>query len=51
MVYSNVFLFDLYDSAENGGKSGERSARKLVAAKRRFYQVLHGRVNTLARNK
>lgn len=32
MVYSDVFLFDLSDSVEDG-KSGERSARYLVAVK------------------
>ncbi len=50
MVYSNVFLFDLCDSAEEG-KSGETVVRKLEAAKCLFYQVLYGYVNTLTRNK
>lgn len=50
MVYSDAFLFDLYDSVENG-KSGERTARKLVAVRCLFYQALHGYVNTLAQNK
>lgn len=47
MVYSDVFLFDLSDSVEDG-KSGERSARELVAVKCLFYQLLYGYVKTLA---
>lgn len=48
MVYSDVLLFDLSDSVEDG-KSGERSARELVAVKFcLFYQVLYGYLKTLA---
>ena len=45
MAYSNVFLFDLYDSLVNG-KSCEKRVGKLVAEARLFHQVLYGYENT-----
>lgn len=50
MVYGKVFLFDLYDSVENG-ESGEKRVRKLVAEKCLFHQVLYGYASTLTQNK